>query len=407
MTIEEELMLENEVKNKFDYYLSKINDKYNRANTISKKKKLAIDLLLFEDTYNTVVSSEKTFLWQKDSQMLDLIDKVNYEILITFLDNINSNSESYSDIINSVIDKYKKVEYPLYQNNQFLNKQPKLNRDKMLDVVYSFLSSYDNKCYLQFKNQINDYDIYGAELYTCTGVTTFINSLNKKFILFHNAYTDTLYMYKVLMHEFGHCYEFNFNDDNLNKCLSTPFYEVSSTFFEYSFLNYLKEQRIFDNKELSQCYDEYYNEIFCYGVDANLSLKTGIDGMEMDENSSFILEEDNIVDYVENIKEEFNYYLLPSSGGMINIKDSFIYFIGQLFSIYLYDNYKNNPKEFKKNFENALFTYPNISDISAFNSLGINEEVLIKGSTLERVLNEFVNSQNNFQKANTKMLKKK
>ena len=407
MTINEELKLENEVKNKFDYYLRKITDKYNRANTISKKKKLAIDLLLFEDVYNTIISNEKTFLWQKDSQMLDLIDKVNYDILITFLDNININNESYSNIIDSVIDKYSKVGYPSYQNNPYVNKRPKLNRDKMLDIVYSFLSSYDNKCYLQFKNQVNDYDIYGTQLYTCTGVTSSINSLNKKFIFFHNAYTDTLLMYKVLMHEYGHCYEFNFNDADMIKSLSTPFYEVSSMFFEYSFLNYLKEQKIFDSKELNQSYDEHYSEMFSYGICANLLLKTSIDDMEMDENSNFILEDDEAVNYVENIKEEFNYYLLPSSGGMINIKDSFIYFIGQLFSIHLYDNYKNDPKEFKKNFENALFSYPNIADISAFNSLGINEEVLIKGSNLERVLNEFVNSQNNFQKANTKMLKKK
>ena len=87
------------------------------------------------------------------------------------------------------------------------------------------------------------------------------------------------------------------------------------------------------------------------------------------------------------MQEKINFYNLPSDvNDVININGSFIYGIGKLYSVYLYEAYKSNPNEFKKEFRNALINYPTIGGIEAFGNLGITEDVLVKGDALKRVL---------------------
>ena len=70
----------------------------------------------------------------------------------------------------------------------------------------------------------------------------------------------------------------------------------------------------------------------------------------------------------------------------VSLRDPFIYGFGQLFSIYLYENYKKDPNYFKKEFSKSLLEYSQTEDMSSFERVGITYDNLVKGDTLNKVL---------------------
>lgn len=88
----------------------------------------------------------------------------------------------------------------------------------------------------------------------------------------------------------------------------------------------------------------------------------------------------------DRVKDKLNYYSNSLNREPLNFRDTYIYGIGKLFAVILYDSYKNDPNNFKKEFANALCNYPLTKDISAFNNLGITEEELVSGNILKKRL---------------------
>ena len=48
---------------------------------------------------------------------------------------------------------------------------------------------------------------------------------------------------------------------------------------------------------------------------------------------------------------------LYEKGDSINFRDAFVYGLGRLLSVYIYEEYKNNSKEFLFNFRKMLLDY--------------------------------------------------
>ena len=109
--------------------------------------------------------------------------------------------------------------------------------------------------------------------------------------------------------------------------------------------------------------------------------------IEIDELDNVFIKEENITAISKEIQEKLNYYYLPSEqGDVVKYRNSFVYGIGSLCAIYLYENYKLDPNNFRKEFRNALLTYPYIKNLSAFESVGITYEKLMSGDTLRKLL---------------------
>ena len=56
---------------------------------------------------------------------------------------------------------------------------------------------------------------------------------------------ETIMVAATIMHEFGHNYEMGLYNNNgiQNKMWLYPFIEITSQFFEYAFINYLKDNK--------------------------------------------------------------------------------------------------------------------------------------------------------------------
>ena len=97
--------------------------------------------------------------------------------------------------------------------------------------------------------------------------------------------------------------------------------------------------------------------------------------------------EKNVIALAGEIQNRLNYYSFPSEeGDVIKFRHSFIYGLGDLFSLYLYEHYKEDPNNFKKEFRNALLSYPYGNEIKEFERVGITPEILIEGKVLKKVL---------------------
>ena len=100
------------------------------------------------------------------------------------------------------------------------------------------------------------------------------------------------------------------------------------------------------------------------------------------------LQNDEMVEFANSLLEEMNSDdNLYKLGDKLNFRSAFVYGIGKLLGIYVYEAYKDNPKEFLSNFKKVLLEYKN-TGIKAFEYLGITSDDLIKGDVLRKTLSQ-------------------
>lgn len=211
-------------------------------------------------------------------------------------------------------------------------------------------------------------------------------------ILLNSLSSDNLFKYATIAHEYGHSFEMslflkNNNHILIEKELETPFCEVTSSFFEYAFLNYLKENKIYANY-VNQCLDNYFKEILEHFFQINLITK--FSNLKINEEDYITFDDIDVIKYGNKIKNKLNYYSFADYDEPVDFMSVYMYGVGKLLSIYLYENYKENPN-FLVELKKSILSYPLVGDLSVFNNVGINEEELIKGEIFKKVLKKHCN----------------
>lgn len=369
--------------------LKEIEDKltyqYAKANTKSKKKKILYDLFNFSNICYNHFGIDKTFPWENDNEMIKLIE----DDTMPFVENTLSMKETFADITKSIINTFIEVDYQFYQDyNKLLNGLTPL---EIQNITFDFLNSYDQNLFRKYKEKLEKGDMFDVSIYSKTGysgLTYPLEALKKNLIFCDTDSPGSVFVAAILMHEYGHSFEF----DTMYECGVTnygtsieklPYSEVASRFFEYAFLCYLKENKIYE-KDASICLMKYYKMMLAYIYKMDIIYKMNF--ININKYGFAEIKEQEVIDYANKLKEKLNYYSLPSELGQgVNYKESFLYGIGGIFGIYLYENYKQDPNNFKKEFRNALINYK-YNDIDAFEKVGITEEKLIKGDILKRIL---------------------
>ena len=94
-----------------------------------------------------------------------------------------------------------------------------------------------------------------------------------------------------------------------------------------------------------------------------------------------------VQEYAKELQGKMNSYVFPAENGdTINCRHSFIYGIGDIFSINLYESYKGDPNNFKKEIVNAILSSLYHDDISPFDRVGIKKDNLEEATALKKVL---------------------
>lgn len=367
-------------------YEKKLSYLYAKANTKSKKKKIVYDLFNFSSICYEHFDIEKVFDWEQDDELYDLLQDLSKP----FIENTFMNKEVFLDISNSVLNTFINLKYPFYDD--YCKILYSVSPYKSQEIIFEFLNSYDPRLLKFYKDKLEKCEIFDVSLYAKTGYSGLHYSMDalKTSLIFCEDGVNSIFSAAMNIHELGHAYENNImysagiNGIGISKDV-TPFVEVSSRFFEYAFYNFLKENRIYTD-DTKICLLKYYKTMLCHIYEMNLICKS--DFLNINRYGFYVIDDYNVFIHGNNLKEQLNYYNLSSElGEEINYKHAFVYGLGALLAIHLYDNYKQDPKCFKKEFKNALINYPCIG-IEAFNKVGVNIEELNKGNTLKRVLTD-------------------
>ena len=378
----EELLERIRLEDRFNKIIDKYTYEYVKANTKSKKNIISYDLLSLSKICTDYFSIFKFDLpWSEDEDLYE--EQVGH--YYKFIYNIIKNKDKYLKIFYSSMYNI----LPAGINNyKYYGKTCPRHKEKELDYIFcDFLNKFDPKSYQEYVKLIDSENIFYAPLHGYNGIHHPFSMLNDNMIFLSSAYDNNIEFYKTLSHELGHALEAilylnSGKEKDLNNTFNSPFYEVSSSFMEYAYINYLLENNIY-KEEAKLLLHDYYIELLLNSIYANIICRITDIENEFDEELNIDIKEFNT--YLTTLERNYNLYDMFVKD-KVSLEDPFIYGFGQLFSIYLYENYKKDPNYFKKEFSKSLLEYSQTEDMSSFERVGITYDNLVKGDTLKKVL---------------------
>lgn len=374
MTREEEIIKE---------YEKKLIYAWSKANTKSKKKRLMYDLASFSMLSSLYPRIAKEYNWEGNISYLELFEDEN----IPFLNSIMENKEVFLPVFENVINIFKIIDFPFYKD--YKKQDRKLSDKESQEIIFSFLNEYNPNMLKKYKEIIKEGKLFQNNPLGSSALFCSLDNLNEGIIYPITDIENGIYKSSLLAHEIGHYFEvdvfYKTCNNSFRKFVNTlPFYEVFSRSFEYAYLRYLLENNIY-KEDTKMTLRKYYIDLLVNSFDINLIYQ--IKNININEHNCVELNDEKVIEYANKIMEDLNYAnLYTEVGDMFDFKCSFVYGIGNLFSIYLYKNYKEDPNNYRKEIMNTILNYPYTRGIDAFERVGITKEMLIKGDTLKRAL---------------------
>lgn len=371
-----------EIKEKLGQIVDIFNYRYIKANTKSKKRLIASDLLLLSSICEKYFPYfEFDISWSND----DTLYKDTILSYCKYVMNIVSNQEKYLRIFKSSskqilstnpnVYKYYGKDYPIHALND------------LEEVFYDFLNTFSPKLCNEYKNMEEKGNIFLVPIEDYDGQNYSFSILNDTMIFLDQTLNDSVELYGILSHELGHSYEASLYLHNnkireYDRTINSPFYEVSSSFLEYAYINYLIENNIYKEEGRMLLHD-YIMSLLIHSIYSVAICRIPNITVNVDDKMQISIERSKY--YLEGLQKDYNIHAIPGNN-KVSLRDSFIYGFGQLFSIYMYENYKKDPKYFIKEFDKALLDYSFSEDISSFKRVGASYEELVRGEALKRVL---------------------
>lgn len=371
-----------EVMKRIERVIEVFNYKYAKANTISKKKLIASDLISLSIICEEYFPNLKLKLsWNSDDS---LYDDGNLSCC-KYIENIITNQEKYFKIFNSSSKQILSTKPNVYKyyGKDYLRHQ----YYELEDILNSFLNSFDSQIYNQYKDMLSQQSIFYVPLNGYEGQSYPFSIINKNIIFLDNYLEDNIKLSKILSHELGHSYGANLylNSGRIreyDKTFNSPFYEVPSSFIEYAYINYLIENKLYI-EEANMLLHDYIIELLINSIYTNILCR--VSNIENKFGEELKIDVKEFTPYLETIGRNYNIHLAPKDN-KLSLKEPFIYGFGQLFSVYMYENYKKDPEYFKKEFNKSLLDYSLTEDMSSFARVGVSYDELVNGNTLKKVL---------------------
>lgn len=365
-----------------DYYEKKLTNEYLRANTKSKRKKLVRDLIAFKQMCQERFEIDKTFAWEQDDEILSLTQSGR----VAFVKEVANNCPLFNRVFTNTLNIFIEEDFPLYKYYQ--KSYQKLTLKEIQELIFDFLSQYDEKLLQDLKNKMDGDELLCGPLIGYKGITYSLGSLKTNLMFYTPEYGCNIDSASTIVHEFGHNIEMNSyykvgKTTYFDIVRGSPYYEISSKFLEFAFLNYLKENNILVEEANIRLHRLLFDLLVrSYEIMMIYRLKE----IEIDELDNVYIVDNSIKKEAEELQKKINYYNLQSSpGDIFKYRHSFIYGIGTLSATILYEKYKEDPKYFKKEFTNASLSYPYIG-LSAFEKVGLTRETMTEGTSIRKLI---------------------
>lgn len=357
--------------------------KYSKANTKSKKKRILYDLCVLSELFSIYPNINTTLPWEQDNALISLLEEYNIE----FSKHTVDNKKIFNKSFNNIIEIFKKTNFQFY--NGYQKSFKRIPENITNEIIFSFLEEFDKNLLKRYRELLNEGKIFKTEQKLDCAYIFSLPSLNENLIFPINSINNNIYTSSILVHELGHLYEIDMYNKSGNYNLvhminKLPYYEVTSRFLEYCYLKYLEDNSIYP-EETERALHNYYIDLFMNAF--NISIIYKMKHIWIDEHDCVEIEEPHVLDYANSIMSEVNVDSLETEkGDLIDFREAFIYGIGDIFSLYLYDNYKQDPNLFKKKLKDTLLSYPYTKDIKEFERVGITKDKLTSKNELRKIL---------------------
>ena len=373
-------------KEVFKRELERLNYLYAKANTKSKKVRLAFDLIFFENMYRKITGENVEFIWDNDEVIIDERVKAADGMINSVLKDqkflLKMVGNAYSVFVDEGFNTY----------TDYGKQYHKMSEELMQEYMTSFYRGIDASLLESFVSKFDNSELFIIDnMHGYAGLTYPIDSVNKNIIAFEAGQYMSVDEMRILAHEMGHNFEFdnsrkNGIDTTWSKITKTVLVEVSSSFFEYAMINYLIDNKIYLDDAL-MLKRRFFNQVLSYLIYVLVIEKIG--KLNIDYDFMVEISSEEVCEYANGLLKKMNIGdTLFQVGDRIDFRNSFIYGIGKLMGIYVYEMYKKDEVNFLFRFKQALIEYKNMG-IKAFENLGLDEETIVSAKILRRVIKRY------------------
>ncbi|MDD2519038.1 MAG: M3 family metallopeptidase [Bacilli bacterium] len=359
--------------------IKKLELMYDRAKSPSMKAVISNSLLPLYDVYELVSYGEIV-----DDHLAALYDaqiKHFEKPASKYYEDINA-LKSYHELTSkNILKMFKDTDFKAYNQNEITYFKP----EEAIEILYDFFNKYDHHYYKIVKGMIDNNQLSIQEMYeNYQGVCFKSSKLGKSYIICDIDNFDVGAI-ATLAHEFGHAIHnemvYYKNPKQSIEYAFTNYLEVPSVYFERLFLNYSLENRLspYDTLfELNGLYNETLDNFTAIRFFTHPDLKpsTLSEGMFIDKN------------VVTKILGKVIPELPPCKHKTLkfNIRDGFIYGYGMLVATYFVEQYKQDPKEAKRNFSNFINTIGLQEEYELLNTNGLDADEISNPKVLKKEL---------------------
>lgn len=302
------------------------------------------------------VSINKKSIFGSEKNYKKHIRKIDFHN-IKLIDNYILYKDFHKKLLGNII---KKIDNNIDQEEILIFNN--LSENDFYDIFYQFMKSINLE--LLFDEFIKNKNIYVTNKNddTTLGFALY-NPLNKNSDIFINDFDYSLDSMLVLAHEFGHIYDFNtFNEEieKYNKYFYESFYsETYSKLFEKLLLDFLYKQNILHEQTKNLC---LYAQANAYEIILCTYILSLLDNEVFKNNSYTYLSKKSIINAVkkyfnnnESILDCVNYWTT------FDLLDDYSYAYGEIISLFLKEEINKNglDNELINNFNNirsSVFT---------------------------------------------------
>ena len=124
--------MDDEIKELFKREVDRYEYLYAKANTKSKKKEIAYDLIFFEGMYNKLVDKNVSIPWSNDIDLVNL----RIEVIYSFIINIFNEQELLKEIFENNFNIFLDENFSLYTD--YCKSYHKINEEMLQKILVCF-----------------------------------------------------------------------------------------------------------------------------------------------------------------------------------------------------------------------------------------------------------------------------
>ncbi len=350
----------------------------NNAESVSTRRRYYVELNSLVSIYSQITNRNININTINNTKMM------KYTFIESLLSDLTINYKLFCKISSNIMKARKEADLAFQSKYVYKNYSPKF----LGEIVASFFASLGPKYFdIYYKTLSNDRIFFNKSF--GTGYTIFDYQDSSSYIFVNNNFR-TLLSAIVLVHEFGHAFEYDYTKYSRKTSLAAKFNVTLETFpllMELLFLDYLKRIK-FNQNEIHKLEEEFYKDIISFTSELRFAFL--ISNRTIDSDGNLVIFDDSETEIIySNLKDSDDFVSYSSN---INVENSVNYMCGGFIAT-IYNYYCNQDLNFIKDIEKHFLDYEFYNSSEVIDKLPFVKEEIEKNLILSKKLRQIKTNQ--------------